>query len=86
MKNTQLSLLPSFVFHNKFIMKYVGVKFPSQQWALGLARSPAMTKREKGDQETSSPTLLGPTYLKDVRGGMSPRTHQIRAQCAPHPQ
>ena len=26
----------------------VGVKFPSQQWALGPVRSPAMTKGEKG--------------------------------------
>ena len=66
-------------------MTIVGVKFPSQQWALGPARSPAMTKREKGDQRTSSPTLLSPTYLKDVRGGMSPRTYQIGAQRAPYP-
>ena len=31
-----------------WLMLAVGVKFPSQQWALGLARSPAMTKRENG--------------------------------------
>ena len=29
-------------------MIHVGVKFPSQQWALGPAQSPTTTKREKG--------------------------------------
>ena len=67
-----------------WLMLAVGVKFPSQQWALGLARSPAMTEREKGDQKTSSPTLLSLTYLKRrPRRNVSSDTPNTGPMCAP---
>ena len=45
-------------------MIHVGVKFPSQQWALGPARSPAMTKREKGGPKDFQPNSVEPNLFK----------------------
>jgi len=40
-------------------------------------------KKGKRGQEISSPILLGRTYLRGVRGGVHPQTHQMGVQRTP---
>ena len=65
------------------LYEYCGGKIYQTTVGLGPRAESSHNKKGKRDRKTFSPILLGRTCLRGVRGGVSPRTHQMGVQHTP---